>query len=195
MLHNLGWTVPKTLRQGLSCLFCCGKEKEGCSLCCGEISFPSPQHWPHTVQLIPLSAALVASTEPCRNKVMISTWSLRAAAHTAGYGLAAQPLQLLSSSLLSTFCLIHNYNTVAQLNFFLLQLSQGVSPWYLTRSISLTLASLRDSQSSLSQFSGNHSVAACCSGFLPAALLSRFSLSFLPDSETKWSILASAVTC
>lgn len=91
---------------------CCGEEKEGSSLCCGEIS--SLQQWPCTVQSIPLSAWLVASTQLCRNKTRTRSWSLMAVP-VEDCGHAAQALQLLShpvcfplSVLSTTTMLLHN---------------------------------------------------------------------------------------
>lgn len=164
---------------------CCGKEKEGWCLC--YRGHQPAQQPPHNCTLHPFFCTR-AVQEQNKDQQLES----RSCSHC---GHAAQVLQLLSHLV---FSLLSALSTTTMLLRNSISFScdwAKVSPHscYLVKSFSLTTASLPGSQFWLSQFPGNHCFTACCSGFLPAALLSRFSSSFLPDSGRQWSIPASAV--
>lgn len=102
MLCNVGWRVPKTLRQGLPCLLL-WKGKGGLLFVLQRDISPLSSH-PTTVHSIPFSAPVVASTELCRRKTRTSSWSL-AAAHSVVMQLRCCSFSLIWSSLYFLSCL------------------------------------------------------------------------------------------
>lgn len=125
MLCDLGWRVQRTLRQGLPCLLLWEGKGGQLLVLWGDIIPPALA--PHcTVHPSFCTAGSInrAVQEQNKDQHLESDGCSCRGLWSCSSGAAAS----LSSSLLSTFSLIYNYSGVVQLNFFLLQPSQGFSP-------------------------------------------------------------------
>lgn len=125
MLCNLGWRVQKTSRQGLTSLLLWGGKGGQLLVLLGDIIPPAVAlHCPVHPSFCMAGSTNTAVQEQNKDPQLGSDGCSCRGLRSCSSGAAAS----LSSSLLSTFCLVYNYNVVTQLNFFLLQLSQGFSP-------------------------------------------------------------------
>lgn len=88
-----GMESPKDFGTKLVMSDAVGRKRMAAPCALGRQHLPvSTQQQPHTMQLIPLSALLISSTELCRSKARISSWSFPAAP-TGACGHEVQVLQ------------------------------------------------------------------------------------------------------
>lgn len=159
---------------------------------CATGGHQPPQQPPHNCTLHPFfctSGSINRAAQKQNKDQQLESCSCSHCGH------AAQVLQLLSHLVFSLLSVLSTTTTLLHNSISFSCDWAKVSPHscYLVKSFPLTTGSLPGCRFWLSQFTGNHCFTACCSGFLSAALLSRFSSSFLPNSGRQWSILASAV--
>lgn len=106
----------------------------------------STQQWPHTMQFIPLSALLVPSTELCRSKARINSWSFPAPP-TGACGHEVQLLQPVSHPVCSPLSVPTTVLLCRSISFSCSWAKVSHHGCSLVRSISLTTAPLPDSES------------------------------------------------